>query len=136
MPHPFEYFTYRQGHLSAEEVSLADLAERFGTPTYVYSKQALLTPFQELDQGLVGIDHLICFAVKANSNLSILKLLTQAGVGFWIDVGIKAKSDFRFFTERFRPIAYISKLFHGLDVKGVERVSKTFIDFGSCFTDA
>jgi diaminopimelate decarboxylase len=81
MPKPLEYFTYRNGILSADEVSLAEIAEKFGTPTYVYSKPAFLDPFYEIDRGLAGIDHLICFAVKANSNLSILKLLANAGAG-------------------------------------------------------
>lgn len=81
MPKPLEYFTYREGILSAEEVALPELVEKFGTPTYVYSKRAFLDPFHEIDRGLVGIDHLVCFAVKANSNLSVLRLLVDAGAG-------------------------------------------------------
>ena len=60
MPKPLEYFTYRQGMLSAEDVSLAELVEKFGTPTYVYSKRAFLDPYREIDRGMAGIDHLVC----------------------------------------------------------------------------
>ncbi len=81
MPKPLEYFTYRDGILSAEEVALTELAEKFGTPTYVYSKEAFLAPLRDLERGLAGLDHLVCFAVKANSNLSVLKLLAEAGAG-------------------------------------------------------
>ena len=81
MPKPLDSFTYRQGILSAEEVSLAEIADQFGTPTYVYSKKAFLDPFHEIDRGLAGLNHLVCFAVKANPNLSVLKLLVGAGAG-------------------------------------------------------
>jgi diaminopimelate decarboxylase len=81
MPNPLEYFTYREGMLSAEEVSLNEIAEKFGTPLYVYSKQAFLSPYREIARGLSGLDHLICFAVKANPNLSVLRLLAKEGAG-------------------------------------------------------
>ncbi len=81
MPKPLEYFTYRQGTLSADEVSLAEIAEKFGTPTYVYSKTAFLDAFREIDRGLSGLDHLVCFAVKANPNLSVLRILAGEGAG-------------------------------------------------------
>ncbi len=81
MSYPLEFFHYDNGTLHAEELSLEEIAERFGTPTYVYSKTAFVTPFKELDRGLLGLDHLICFAVKANPNLSILGLLAREGAG-------------------------------------------------------
>jgi diaminopimelate decarboxylase len=81
MTKPLGSFSYRDGTLSAEEVSLSEIAERFGTPTYVYSKRAFLDPFRKISAGLAGMDHLICFAVKANPNLSILRLLATEGAG-------------------------------------------------------
>ena len=70
-----------------ESVALTEIAERFGTPTYVYSRRAIEEAFDELKSGLGGMPHLLCFAVKANGNLSILKLLAQRGSGFDIVSG-------------------------------------------------
>ena len=70
-----------------EGVSLAAIAERFGTPAYVYSRRAIEDAYDELDRGLGKFPHLLCFAVKANGNLSILKLLAQRGSGFDIVSG-------------------------------------------------
>jgi diaminopimelate decarboxylase len=81
MPKPLEFFPYRQGVLSVEAVSLAALAEEYGTPTYVYSKAAFLAPFREIERGLAGIRHQVCFAVKANPNLEVLRFLAQEGAG-------------------------------------------------------
>ena len=81
MSTPFDFFTYRQNHLSAGTVSLTEIAESTGTPVYVYSADALLKPLQELQKGLASLDHLVCFAVKANSSLAVLKLLGDAGAG-------------------------------------------------------
>ena len=80
-------FHYRKEELYVEDVSLASLAKKFGTPTYVYSKAAFLRPLRELQKGLEGLDSLVCFAVKANSNLSVLKLLGQYGAGMDIVSG-------------------------------------------------
>jgi diaminopimelate decarboxylase len=70
-----------------EQVSLTEIARRFATPTYVYSQQAITDAFRELDRGLSKVPHLVCFAVKANGNLSILKLLAGHGSGFDIVSG-------------------------------------------------
>jgi diaminopimelate decarboxylase len=81
VPTPTEYFPYASGTLHGEEVSLADLAERFGTPLYVYSKEALLAPYRALAEGLRETRGMVCFAVKSNPNLSILSLLAKEGAG-------------------------------------------------------
>ena len=76
------HFSYRHDVLHAESVSLADIASQFGTPTYVYSQQALLQNFAAYANACQGRDALICYAMKANSNLSILRLLASHGAGF------------------------------------------------------
>jgi diaminopimelate decarboxylase len=80
-------FQYRGGRLYCEDVDLADLAEEFSTPLYVYSAGTILDHYSRLDAALAPLDHLICYAVKANSNRAILKLLAQAGSGFDIVSG-------------------------------------------------
>lgn len=70
-----------------EGIALDEIASRFGTPAYVYSQRAIEDAFNELKSGLRGIPHLLCFAVKANGNLSLLKLLTERGSGFDIVSG-------------------------------------------------
>lgn len=84
MPNPFQY---RDGVLYCEDVELTKVAEQAGTPCYVYSAGAILSRYQAYDQGLAGTPHRICYAVKANSNLSILRLLAEAGAGFDIVSG-------------------------------------------------
>jgi diaminopimelate decarboxylase len=69
-------------HLSCEQVPLADLADRFGTPLYVYSAKAIRERVQAFDQAFRGVSHSICYSVKANSNLTILRLLDKLGCGF------------------------------------------------------
>jgi diaminopimelate decarboxylase len=80
-------FHYRDGTLHGEDVDLACVAEEFGTPLYVYSSATILDHYQRLDRALSDLDHLICYAVKANSNRAILKLLAEAGAGFDIVSG-------------------------------------------------
>src|SRR5437773_4702944 len=80
-------FRYRGGKLYCEDVDLARVAEKFGTPLYVYSAGTILDHYQRLDAALAPLEHLICYAVKANSNRAILKLLTDAGAGFDIVSG-------------------------------------------------
>ncbi|HEY3440695.1 MAG TPA: diaminopimelate decarboxylase [Paludibaculum sp.] len=84
MPNPFEY---RDAVLYCEDVELAKIAEQAGTPCYVYSASAILSRYLAYDDGLTGLPHRVCYAVKANSNLSILRLLAQAGAGFDIVSG-------------------------------------------------
>ncbi|NDF81113.1 MAG: diaminopimelate decarboxylase, partial [Methylophilaceae bacterium] len=76
-----------QGSLFAENVSLETIAKQFGTPTYVYSKNTLIQTFESFKKGLLKTDHLICFAVKANSNIAILNLFASLGAGFDIVSG-------------------------------------------------
>ena len=80
-------FRYQQGRLHCEEVDLTRLAEEFGTPLYIYSASTILDHYARLNAALASIDHLICYAVKANSNRAILKLLGEAGAGFDIVSG-------------------------------------------------
>lgn len=81
------HFAYRDGMLHAEDVPLPQIAAAHGTPCYVYSRAALLSRFEEFRQALAGRDTLLCYAVKANSNLAILNLLARAGAGFDIVSG-------------------------------------------------
>jgi len=80
-------FRYRDGKLHCEDVDLIGVAEKFGTPLYVYSTETILDHYTRLDAALAPLDHLICYAVKANSNRAILKLLADAGAGFDIVSG-------------------------------------------------
>ena len=81
------FFRYRNGHLHCEDVDLTRVAEKFGTPMYVYSAGTILDHYTRVDAALAPLDHLICYAVKANSNRAILKLLADAGAGFDIVSG-------------------------------------------------
>src|SRR5205814_8144169 len=80
-------FHYRDGHLYCEGVDLTRIAREFGTPTYVYSAETILDHYARLNAALASLDHLICYAVKANSNAAILRLLVSAGAGFDIVSG-------------------------------------------------
>jgi diaminopimelate decarboxylase len=80
-------FSYKDGVLHAEGASLSAIAEQFGTPTYVYSKAALLANFASYADACKGRDALVCYAMKANSNLAILDLLARQGAGFDIVSG-------------------------------------------------
>ncbi|HEX4350122.1 MAG TPA: diaminopimelate decarboxylase [Verrucomicrobiae bacterium] len=76
------HFSYIGNKLSCEGVSLESLVKKFGTPLYVYSQATLENHFQKLDQAMSPVDHMVCFAVKANSNLSVLRTLANCGSGF------------------------------------------------------
>ena len=69
------YFHYTGNRLCCEGVAVQTLARKFGTPLYVYSQRTLEEHFKDLDQALAGVEHLVCFAVKSNSNLSVLRAL-------------------------------------------------------------
>ena len=75
-------FEYRDQRLYCEQVLLADIAAEFGTPCYVYSRHAIETAWQAYDQAFADHPHLVCYAVKANSNLAILDILARLGAGF------------------------------------------------------
>ena len=77
-----EAFSYRDGQLFAEGVALPALAQRFGTPTYVYSRAHIEAQYRAYADALEGMPHLVCFAVKANSNLGVLNVLARLGAGF------------------------------------------------------
>jgi diaminopimelate decarboxylase len=80
-------FHYTGNRLFCEGVAVESLARRFGTPLYVYSQRTLTEHFRKLDQALAPLDHLVCFAMKANSNLSVLRVLANLGSGFDIVSG-------------------------------------------------
>src|ERR1700730_14015962 len=80
-------FHYREKGLHCEDVDLARAAEEFGTPLYIYSAGTILDHYRRLDAALAPLDHLICYAVKANSNRAILEILARAGAGFDIVSG-------------------------------------------------
>ncbi len=81
------HFEYIQDALYCEGVALADIARGAGTPVYVYSAASILDRYHAYDEALVDFPHLICYAVKANSNLGVLRLLVTAGSGFDIVSG-------------------------------------------------
>ncbi len=76
-----DHFTYQNGTLFAEDVSLPDIAASVGTPFYVYSAATLRRHFRLFQEALSGLDHMICYSVKSNSNLAVLKLLGDMGAG-------------------------------------------------------
>lgn len=76
-----DHFLYRDGTLFAEDVPVSEIAATVGTPFYVYSTATLLRHFQAFDEALEGMDHLVCYAMKANSNQAVLRTLAQAGAG-------------------------------------------------------
>ncbi len=77
-----DHFAYRDGALYVEEVSVATIAECYGTPCYIYSRATLQDQWRAFDQAFAGRSHLICYAVKANSNLAVLNVLAHLGSGF------------------------------------------------------
>lgn len=77
-----EFFTYRENQLYAEDLAVQQLAQEFGTPLYVYSRASLEERYQAYAEPLAGRPHLICYAVKANSNLGVLNVLARLGAGF------------------------------------------------------
>jgi diaminopimelate decarboxylase len=78
---------YRKGELHCERLALSKLAERYGTPLYVYSSAALRERYRIFEQAFQGTPHTICYSVKANSNLSLLRMLSKLGAGFDIVSG-------------------------------------------------
>ena len=78
----FDFFNYRNNELFCEEVKTKDIVDKAGSPTYIYSKNSILQNYTELRDAFADVNPLICFSVKANSNLSICKVLADAGAGF------------------------------------------------------
>ncbi|MFW6005377.1 MAG: diaminopimelate decarboxylase [Desulfonatronovibrionaceae bacterium] len=81
------HFEYRDGQLFAEDISVAELAEEFDTPLYIYSAKTMKRHYEAFDSAFKGLDHLTCYSVKANSNLCILKMLSRMGSGMDIVSG-------------------------------------------------
>ncbi|SFH80985.1 diaminopimelate decarboxylase [Planctomicrobium piriforme] len=80
--HPMNQFEYRDGELYCENVRIADLVKQHGTPLWVYSQSKLLQEYQAIRDAFAAVKPVICYSVKANSNLSLLKLLNEAGSSF------------------------------------------------------
>src|ERR1019366_962990 len=80
-------FSYSQNDLYCEQVALADLAHRTGTPAYVYSSQTILSNYRAYDEAFGDLPHTVCYSVKANSSLAVLSLMARAGAGFDIVSG-------------------------------------------------
>ena len=77
-----DYFNYKENELYAEDIRVTELAERFGSPLYVYSKATLVRHLRAFEEALAAKDHLVCYAVKANCSLAILNIISQSGCGF------------------------------------------------------
>jgi len=77
-----DYFQHQAGSLYAEAVPVADIAQRYGTPTYIYSRKTLEQHWHAFDEAFQEMPHLVCYAVKANSNLAVLNVLARLGSGF------------------------------------------------------
>src|SRR5947207_9858625 len=75
------HFDYRDGELHCEDVPLARIAEQVGTPTYVYSYSTLARHYRVFDEAFAGSPHVICYSMKANSNLAVLRALVALGAG-------------------------------------------------------
>ena len=82
-----EHFSYKDNNLLVEDASVASVAEKYGTPCFIYSKAALEQNYQAYEKAFEGHSHLICYAVKANSNLAVLNVLSKLGAGFDIVSG-------------------------------------------------
>jgi len=76
-----DHFQYKDGALHAEEVAIREIAEAVGTPFYAYSSATLTRHYRLFDEALEGLDHLVCYAMKANSNQAVLKLMASLGAG-------------------------------------------------------
>ena len=98
-----DHFNYRNGQLYAEDVSVAEIAASVGTPFYVYSTATLVRHFQLFDDALDGMDHCICYAMKAASNQAILKTLGNLGAGMDVVSGGE-------YRRAFLPVYLLKKL--------------------------
>src|SRR5271154_550937 len=77
-----DHFHYSDGHLYCEDLLVSDLADKFGTPLYVYSQAAFVGQLKAIQEAFAEVEPLVCYAIKANSNLSILRLMAEHGSGF------------------------------------------------------
>jgi len=81
------YFNYKDKKLFCENVAVEELAKKHGTPLYIYSKNSFIEQYKSLDSALAGLDKIICFATKSNSNLTVIKTFAELGSGFDIVTG-------------------------------------------------
>jgi len=77
-----DHFQYRDGELYAEDVPISEIASRFGTPCFIYSKATLIRHYHAYADALTDIPYLVCYGMKANSNLAVLQILANEGAGF------------------------------------------------------
>src|SRR4051794_30293695 len=84
---PMDFFNYKSGELHCEDVTAAAIAEKFGTPVYVYSKATLLRHYRQIAQAFAPVNPIICFSIKSCGNLHICKLLAREGCGFDVTSG-------------------------------------------------
>ena len=82
-----DHFNYRGDTLFAEDVAVIEIAQQYGTPCFIYSRATLERHYRAYQQALDGLRNMICFAVKANSNLAVLNVLARLGSGFDIFSG-------------------------------------------------
>src|SRR5260370_40430668 len=82
-----DHFHYRDRLLHCEEVPIPELARSYGTPVYVYSKKTLLHHLGQLQKAFAAAEPLICYSLKTNANLSICRLMAEAGAGFDVKIG-------------------------------------------------
>ena len=75
-------FRFTGNQLFCEGIAIETLAKKYGTPLYIYSQHTLSDHFQKLNDAMAPLDHLVCFAMKSNSNLSVLRVLANLGSGF------------------------------------------------------
>ena len=85
-------FQYKNGEFCCEDVPLAGIARRVGTPFYVYSSKTLVNHFRAFDAAFAGVPRLICYALKSNSNGAVLRLLGREGAGADIVSGVRARA--------------------------------------------
>ncbi|MGB7322066.1 MAG: diaminopimelate decarboxylase, partial [Albidovulum sp.] len=76
-----DHFLYRDGALYAEDVALSEIAAAVGTPFYVYSSATLERHYRLFEEALSGLPHLVCYAMKSNSNLAVIRTLAALGAG-------------------------------------------------------
>jgi len=74
-------FKFKKDHLYCEDFKIKDLAEKYGTPLYLYSKNMIIDNYEAMDEAFASVKHTICYALKANSNFQILKLMASLGSG-------------------------------------------------------
>ena len=99
-----DHFTYRGGTLHAEDVAIPDIAADVGTPFYVYSAATLERHYRVFEAALAGLDHMICYSIKANGNLAVIATLARLGrledAAWSIDEALSISPDFSLTSER------------------------------------